>query len=163
MWPTFLYRYRNLLLVLASSLPCFICSDKARWEREIESSLKRNLKGCGFEFTEDTNHSMIAPRDKFFIKRYFPTKQDLQALRHLPESITQSHEALKTNAIKRGYSYEKWGVEKESRWEIPSTHPGQDRNNCLKMSFLAAEGRPLSFYSEFRQVSFQQHLHLRFY
>jgi hypothetical protein len=146
------YSCRYLLFIWAVLLPCLILGDRTRWENEIEASLKRNIKGCGFEFTEDTNQSMIAPVDKFLIKRYFPTKQDLQGLRHLPESITQSHEALKVNAIKRGYSYEKWGMEKESRWEIPATHPGQDKNNCLKMSFLAAEGKPLSFYNEFRQV-----------
>lgn len=109
---------RILLIIVAACLLCLVRSDRTRWQKEIQDSLKRNLKGCDYKFTEDTNHSMIAPRDKFLIKRYFPTKQDLQALRHLPESITQSHEALKINAIKRGYSYEKWGMEKESRWEV---------------------------------------------
>lgn len=124
------------------------------WEDEIEKSLVRNIKGgCPWYYTDNMNQSYLAQGDdRFMIRRVYPSKSELIALKQLPESLTKSHLGLEINAKLRGYSYEKWGVQTESRWEIPANHPGQNRNNCLAMTFLAAKGKPVSFYTEFRDV-----------
>lgn len=124
------------------------------WEQEIENSLKRNIKGqCTWKYTSNMNQSYIGDSETHFIvRRFVPSKVDMYLLKSLPETFTQAHKDLEINAKLRGYSYESWGQQAESRWEVPNTHPGQNRNNCLAMSFLAAEGKPISFYSEFRGI-----------
>lgn len=125
--------------------------DRSLWKKEIEDSLKRNLNGCSYHFNDGLNHSDEVSSASITVKRMFPKHAELKHLQQLPESLTMSHEGMKVNAISRGYSYEKWGKEKDLRWEVPDNHPGQDKKNCLNMTFTAAEGKPLSFYNSFRQ------------
>jgi hypothetical protein len=126
----------------------------AAWEREIETSLRRNVKGkCKWKYTTNMNQSFVGDSDEsFVVRRFYPSKVDFHLLNALPETLTQAYDDLAINAKARGYSYEDWGRQTESRWEVPANHPGQNRKNCLDMSFLAAQGKPVSFYNEFRNV-----------
>lgn len=124
------------------------------WGREIESSLRRNIKGrCKWKYTDNMDQSVLADsKTEFTIRKFLPSYADVANQISLPESLSLANSELEVNAIARGYSFADWGSQQDSRWEVPSTHPGQNRNNCISMSFLASKGKPVSFYNEFRGI-----------
>jgi hypothetical protein len=47
---------------------------------------------------------------------------------------------------------EGWGIKTESRWEIPSDHPGQQRANCVEQVKRVSNGDIVPFYDEYKKV-----------
>jgi hypothetical protein len=47
---------------------------------------------------------------------------------------------------------EAWGVKTESRWEIPSDHPGQQRSSCVEQVKRVSNGDIVPFYDDFKKV-----------
>jgi hypothetical protein len=134
-------------------IPCFSKpSSFSTWKDEIENSVKRNIKGCPYHYIEQANSSYIISSDVFTVKRIFPFKHELRPFQELSSSLTKVHKDLAVTAALRGYNYEKWGKETESRWEIPSNHPGQNRLNCINMTQLASNGKIYAFYDSFKKV-----------
>lgn len=126
--------------------------DKEAWRKEIDESIKRNFIGkCALRVTDDNIAFAPNSSSEFLIRRIYPTKHEYRQYTSLPMSLTKSDQYLWEASKLHGYSYEKWGKEDFSRWEIPTDHPGQDRNFCLNMTQLAGSGKIVSFYEDQRR------------
>eukprot|EP01040_Poterioochromonas_malhamensis_P007013 gene7013-7572_t len=122
------------------------------WDAEIDASLKRNFKFCPYRIVTHLNSS-AASSEEFIVERIYPSKSEFRPYQDVPITLTKAHKDVTAAASVRGYNYEKWGKEPESRWEVPSNHPGQDRRNCINMTQVAAtDGKIYSFYESFKRV-----------
>jgi hypothetical protein len=129
-----------------------------RWDLEVNTSLRQNFQDMSCALSILPSSSPFDPQrlpltnTSIFVRKIYPSERDLHFLRVLPESLSAADVNVPEFAAKRDYSYEKWGKETILRWEIPYSHPGQNRNNCISMTKLASEGVPVSFYQEFRGI-----------
>jgi hypothetical protein len=146
-------------LIIVCFLLVHVVADMAEWKREIDQSLARNIKFAKWRFVDEHHpHNktekaeQVASPDTFFIRRLFPSKLEVKSYHQVPATLTTANEGLGVTAQKRGYSYEKWGNDPNSRWEIPDTHPGQDKRNCINMTLLASTGNIYAFYEGFKKI-----------
>jgi hypothetical protein len=135
-------------------IPSTIANRVSTWDEEIEMSMQRNVKGkCTWKYSDNVNQSLLATSsNEFLVRKLMPPQYELQGLSSLPETFTLADKDIEYHAKLRGYSPEKWLAEKELRWEIPKNHPGQNKLKCLEMTYLAGKGKPVSYYTEFRDV-----------
>lgn len=146
------------------------------WKREISLSLKSNIHGCDFTYNRimpvnfsisnyegksSENHrgnererrTKGMQRTNFHVQHFLPSWSDYQNLQQLPLTLTKAHRDVPLTASMRRYNYQEWGSEKILRWEVPMHHPGQNRNNCIRMTENAArDGKLYSVYEEFRHI-----------
>jgi hypothetical protein len=122
------------------------------WKEEIETSLKRNIRFCSYNYLEPLNQTELFSENEFRVRRHFPTKHEARVYQELPVTLSKANNDLIKTAELRGYTIEKWGSLKESRWEIPSTHPGQDEMNCYNMTKRISDGKIYAFYDSFKRI-----------
>ena len=129
-----------------------ILPNVAAWREETEVSAKRNFIFCPYSFVEQYQSNLTISDNRFLIKRVMPSKAEVRSFTETPITLSKAHKDLTVTASMRGYNYDKWGSEKESRWEIPKNHPGQNKRNCIAMTQMVSDGRIYSFYEGFRKV-----------
>lgn len=150
---------KSQLFYFAAILAYLICAlaDSSRWEDEIDSSLRVNIKGgCkvirDFMTHDTVNLKQIESPNELLAQVLYPSKLDVKQMRQLPMALTLADKDLADNARRWEYTHEKWHTTDLLRWEIPASHPGQDRNNCLNMTFLAASEHVIAYYETFKTI-----------
>lgn len=144
----------SYLLFVLWTIEC-LGANRSRWEEEINTALKRNIVGCRYEISAmlPGGTVQLPSTSNHLIAHYlYPSKADMAAAKMLPITLTQADSDLKANANRSGYTFESWAAQKESRWEVPITHPGQDRINCVNMTYLAASEQIISYYETFKHI-----------
>lgn len=81
-----------------------------------------------------------------------PRPKEVDMFQKLPSTLSKANTNLARAAAHKGYSMEKWASNKESRWEVPADHPGQNKANCIKQVNRVSNGDMVSFYDSFKRI-----------
>eukprot|EP01031_Cornospumella_fuschlensis_P032236 gene32236-38991_t len=149
-------RSRSMWLIVV--LISVVCTwAEPRWDAEIDRSLRANIIG-GCKVNRDVmahdsvSMKQVESSNELLAQILYPSKLDVKHMRQLPMSLTLADKDLADNARRWDYTHEKWHTTNLLRWEVPASHPGQDRNNCLNMTFLAATEHVIAYYETFKNI-----------
>lgn len=142
----------------------------AQWKKEMLESVQSNIQYCNWtEITiesvghRDSIHAnhlvklLDSPevakitKNGFALVQILPREKDVEQFRKLPPTLTKAHAGFYAAASKRGYNVA-WANNKESRWEIPVGHPGQNKENCHAQTKLASTGEITEYYAEWKSI-----------
>lgn len=143
-----------LLPLLVALLPLLVIGDTSRWDAEIDTSLKRNIVGCPYRKEMLPTGPMLTTPSaaEFLVQVHYPSKVDVKTMKQLPITLTKADADLRNNTVRHEYTYDTWGKQTHSRWEVPADHPGQDKNNCINMTNIASSEQVVSFYEPFKTI-----------
>ena len=125
------------------------------FKREMEQSLKRNLvlrpiTGCQVQSHSSFKQSFLLSNASVAVAAVFPTVKEIQDFQRTPDTLEAANKDLHRLAIKTGGYTLTWQHSNETRWVIPSDHPGQDRIKFMNLAAEISNGRVLQLYQDYK-------------
>lgn len=164
-----------MLMFILFCVTCELALTETLWKAEMARSIESSVQLCKWTDVSTADDSMktitansslhkspFKLLDSSFSSKYVtggiavvqsvPRLRDIEQFQSLPSTLTKANRGIYEAATKRGYSLERWGSEKGSRWEIPSDHPGQNKLNCVLQTKSIANGDITAFYDDYKKI-----------
>jgi hypothetical protein len=155
-----------MVAVLLALLLVLRVSSIKEWRDEMRKSLADNIVRCnwtslsdlhvrhGYQTTKslDSDAATRVATTGVAVVQVVPRPHDVDQFRKLPSTLSKANTNFAKAASLKGYSMEQWGREKQSRWEVPTDHPGQDRVNCVKQVQHISSGDHLALYDAYKRT-----------
>ena len=151
-----LFACLNNTCLSAADSPIELYSLQEEWRNEISASLSKNIHFCSHsELTTKSGVKHIKNAtyvhnvgEGFQVLHMNPHPKEVIEYFARPKTLSNANKNLASTASIRGYNLQKWGSEKDSRWEIPVDHPGQQRKFCVKKVLEVSDGKIHRLYDE---------------
>lgn len=125
----------------------------AVWEKDVEDSLSKNIKGsCKWTYGDQNAlqyQSKPDHTDSFVVSVHIPSKLELKQRRSATVTLSKAYNTLGDRVREEGL--EEWVNEKGLMWQLPKDHPAQNRRYCYNITMKMANGNVENLYEEFKK------------